>query len=289
MKPLILVSNDDGIASEGLWALVEALVPLGQIVVAVPDRQWSGAGRSLPFDTSGRIEESSYTIKGETVQAYGLDTSPALCVVHGVVELTDRRPDLIVSGINFGVNLGCEVTVSGTVGAALEGACFGIPAIAVSQEMDPRYHLTGDEEADYVAAQAFSQRFARYLLKRKLPYDVDVLNINVPSDATPLTPWRLTRASRKRSFQPTAPDRAQGETRPRYDLDTEYRRAEIGSDIWALRVERAISVTPLSINLTARSDLGLLQHCLSAELPTAAETAQLSPAFATYPINLSES
>jgi 5'-nucleotidase len=112
---------------------------------------------------------------------------------------------LVVSGVNFGANVSIEVTISGTVGAALEAAAFGIPALAVSLEMDPAYHLTGNDATDFTATKAFVWRFARQLLTYALPYDVDVLSVNIPADATPRTPWRLTHLSRRRYFAPQPP------------------------------------------------------------------------------------
>jgi len=264
-QPLILVTNDDGFESEGLWAAVEAVVPLGEVLVVAPDRQWSGAGRSMPHHVTGRLVQDVVPIDGQPVRAYAVEATPALAVVHGVVELVPRRPDLVVSGINFGANLGIEVTVSGTVGAALEGAAFGIPSLAVSLEMDPAYHLTGDDGADYTAAKAFTRLFAQFLLDSTLPYDVHVLNVNVPRQATADTAWWLTRLSRRRYFQPLPPDRAHGQGRPGYALLVDAEQAELDSDVWAVLVDRVVSVTPLSLDLTARVELGALYACLRGE------------------------
>jgi 5'-nucleotidase len=86
-QPLILVTNDDGIDSRGLWAAVTALQPLGEILVVAPDRQWSGGGRSMPRGVTGRLVDAARQVNGHTVAAYSVDASPALAVVHGVVEL----------------------------------------------------------------------------------------------------------------------------------------------------------------------------------------------------------
>jgi 5'-nucleotidase len=264
-QPLILVTNDDGFESEGLWAAVDAVVPLGEVMVVAPDRQWSGAGRAMLPHVTGHLVQARVEVNGQSIEAYALDATPALTVVHGVIELAPRRPDLVVSGINSGANLGMEVTVSGTVGAALEGGAFGIPAMAVSLEMDPAYHLTGDDGADYNAAQAFTQLFARSLLDSPLPYDVHALNINVPRQATADTGWWLTRLSRQRYYQPLPPDRTRGEGRPGYKLLIEPNQAEFDSDVWAVLVDGVVSVTPLSLDLTARVDLGALHSCLKGD------------------------
>lgn len=265
MQPaLILVTNDDGVTSEGLWAVVEAMLPLGEIYVVAPDRQWSGAGRAMPHDVTGALDDVSRDVDGQRVVAYSVDASPALAVTHGVLELTPRRPDLVVSGVNFGANLSIEVTISGTVGAAMEAAAFGIPAIAVSQEMDPNYYLTGDRHTDYAAAQAIARQFAEHLLAHGMPQAVDLLNINVPADATPATPWRYTRLSHFRYFEPLPPDRTNGTGRPRYRLIREPERTEPSSDLWAVLMKREISVTPLSLDLTSREGFHALSQDLTA-------------------------
>jgi 5'-nucleotidase len=260
--PLILVTNDDGIESEGLWAAVEAVLPLGEVLVVAPDRQWSGAGRSMPPQVTGHLAQGSVEIGGQVIQAYAVDATPALAVVHGVIELASRRPSLVISGINSGANLGTEVTISGTVGAALEGGAFGIPAMAVCLEMDPAYHLTGDENADYSAAQAFTRLFAESLLAHGLPYDVHALNINIPADASPNAPWWLARLSRRRYFLPQRPNRANGSGRPGYVQAVKSEEAEYDSDVWAVLIDRVVSVTPLSLDLTSRVDFGALDGCL---------------------------
>jgi len=264
-QPLILVTNDDGIDSRGLWAAAEAVLPLGKVIVVAPDRQWSGGGRSMPPTVTGRIRPATREVNGVRVAAYAVDASPALAVNHGLLELTRRRPDLVVSGINFGLNLGIEVTISGTVGAALEAGAFGIPGLAVSLEMNPAYHLSGDDAADYAAVKACTRLFAQKLLDGRLPYDVDALSLNVPADATPYTPWRLTRLSRHRFLVPQAPDRANGQGRPGYRLMPDPRQAEVDSDIWAVLVDRVVAVTPLSLDLTSRVDADTLSTSLGEQ------------------------
>jgi 5'-nucleotidase len=187
-----------------------------------------------------------------------VDGSPALAVEHAVLELVPRPPALVVSGINSGANLGSEVTISGTVGAALEAAAFGIPALAVSLEMDPAFVLGGDD-ADYAAAQAFTREMARRLLAAELPDDVHVLSVNVPHHATAETPWRVTHLSRCRYFWPVAPDRSNGSSRPGYRVLTDGRHCEESSDVYAVTVDSVVSVTPLSLDLTSRVGLGSLE------------------------------
>lgn len=253
--PLILITNDDGIDSPGLWAAVRAVLPLGEVLVVAPDRQWSGGGRSMPPHVTGKVRPADRMVDGQMVKAYAVDASPALAVNHGILEFASHRPALVVSGINSGANLGTEVTISGTVGAALEAGAFGIPGLAVSLEMDPAYHLEPNEAADYEASIHFTRFFARYLLTHAPGPDIDALNVNIPSDATPATPWRAARLSRQRSFLPIPPDRANGQGRPGYELIPDPRQSEPDSDIWAMMVDRVVTVTPLSLDLTARTPL----------------------------------
>jgi len=269
--PLILVTNDDGIESSGLWAVVEALLPIGEVLVVAPNRQWSGGARSMPAEVTGQIMPYVREVQGQRVLGYAVDASPAQAVQHAVLELASRRPSLVVSGVNHGYNLASEVTISGTVGAALEAAAFGVPAMAVSLEMDPRYFLLGDVHADYSAARSFVQRFALYMLSYPLPYDADVLNINLPATATPDTPWRLTRLARCRYFVPLPPDRAHGSSRPGFAVLRNPLQTRLDSDIWAVVVERIVSVTPLSLDLTARTDLRRMQE----ELVVGVEQSQM--------------
>jgi 5'-nucleotidase len=225
-QPLILITNDDGIDSPGLWAVVSAVLPLGEVLVVAPDRQWSGGGRSMPPHVTGKVRSADRVIDGHLVTAYAVDASPALAVNHGVLEFAPRRPALVISGVNSGANLGIEVTISGTVGAALEAGAFGMPGLAVSLEMDPAYHLQPNEAADYQAAIHFTRFFAHYLLTHVTGPDIDALNVNIPSDATPSTPWRTVRLSRQRYFLPIPPDRANGTGRPGYEMIPDPQQSE---------------------------------------------------------------
>jgi 5'-nucleotidase len=270
-QPLILLTNDDGVNSMGLWAVVEALADLGELFVVAPEQQWSGAGRSMPHTVSARLTPSERTVNGQTVRTYAIDASPAHAVVYAVIELAPRRPDLVVSGINLGENMSTEVTVSGTVGAALEGATFGIPSLAVSLETAMAHHFSDGVGVDYTAAVGYTLYFAKKLLTHTLPYDVDVLNVNVPSDAaseasTAPKSWRFTRLSRKRYFVPIPPDREQGIDLAGYKVMDDPATSEPDSDIWALCVDRVVSVTPLSLDMTSRVDLGTLEECFLSEV-----------------------
>ncbi|MBN1875962.1 MAG: 5'/3'-nucleotidase SurE [Anaerolineae bacterium] len=265
-RPLILLTNDDGIISSGLWAIAEVLLPVGEILIVAPDRQWSGAGRGTPKEVTGRVQDASRVLHGWQVTAYAVDASPALAVEHAMLEFVPRRPDLVVSGVNFGANLGIEVTVSGTVGAALEAAAFGIPALAISLEMDSKGTHNADNALNYAAAQSYTERFARHVLCNGLPYGVDVLNINLPEGATRYTAWRYTYLSRYRYFEPLPPDRSAGPSRPRYELIGDPTQVEPRSDLYTLLVDRLVSVTPLTLDLTAPINPYAFEQTLTMEL-----------------------
>ena len=272
-NPLIVVTNDDGITSPGLWAAARAALPLGQVLVVAPDRQWSGAGRSMPPGPEGRI--SRYPLEVEMnlppsqgglggVTAYQVDASPALAVLHAVLGLAPRRPALLISGINYGENLGADVTISGTVGAALQAAALGIPALAVSLQTPKETHINPSDSVDFGAAIHFTRLFARRLLATPLPSDVDLLKLDVPSNATPETPWRLTRVSRYAYFTPIPPQRVSlADPAPIDYLPLAHpERTEPDSDVYALAVDRIVSVAPLSLDLTSRAGPGEVEALL---------------------------
>lgn len=260
----ILLTNDDGIRSPGLWAAATALAPLGYVTVAAPLNQWSGAGRSMPYNSEGRIYEESVTVGGQTWKVYAVDGTPAQAVQHGLVELMPAYPDLIVAGINYGENVGSGVTISGTVGAALEGASFGVPGLAVSLQTDSRYHLSHSTDINFDAAGYFTHRFARLLLSLPRAADIDVLKIEVPDTATPATAWRVTRLSRTRYYLPQKPERRNLNDRGSipYLRQVEPALVEPDSDVRAL-MDGVVSVTPLSLDITSRVDLTTMQQLYS--------------------------
>ena len=260
-RPQILLTNDDGILSPGLWAAAEALSRLGFVNVAAPREQSSGAGRSMPPASDGAILEDERIVGEKAWKVYAVGGTPAQAVLHALLELMPRRQDLLVSGINYGENLGSGVTVSGTVGAALEGAACGIPSLAISLETHTRYHLTHSEEIDFSAAAHFTHLFAGMILRGMRLRDVDVLKVDVPSEATPQTKWRVTRLSRVRYFVPIAPQRERLELPGGIGYRVDYANGEVeeDSDIYAVQKLREVAVTPLSIDLTSRVRLGNLE------------------------------
>lgn len=258
-KPIqILLTNDDGIQSPGLWAAAGALSELGYVHVVAPRDQFSGAGRSLPSTSDGIITPQQMQVNGKLWTVYSVGGTPAQAVLHAICEILPQPPDLVVSGINYGENMGVGVTVSGTVGAAMEGAGNGIPSLAVSLETDESDHLSYSTSIDFTAAAYFTALFGRMLLERSMPVDVDLLKVDVPCDATQDTAWEVTRLSHQTYFKPVTPKRASWDLPERVG----YRRIEDPSnsgentDVYALRVKRLVSVTPLSLDLTSRVNLG---------------------------------
>ena len=254
-KPIqILLTNDDGIRSPGLWAAAGALSELGYVHVVAPRDQFSGAGRSLPSTSDGIITPQQMRVNGKDWTVYSVGGTPAQAILHAICEILPVRPDLVVSGINYGENLGVGVTVSGTVGAALEGAGNGIPSIAVSLETDTSEHLSYSTAVDFSAAAYFTALFGQKMLEKKLPIDVDVLKIDVPCDATLKTAWEVTRLSRQAYFVPVTPKRDSWDKPEKvgYRRIDELDGSGEDTDVYALRIKRKVAVTPLSLDLTSR-------------------------------------
>jgi 5'-nucleotidase len=254
--PLILVTNDDGIESPGLRAAVEAVLPLGEVIVVAPSSQQTSAGRGLHGDRQGSFQRVELKFGGKMVTGYHCDCSPARIVLHAFdVLFTEKQPDLIVSGINYGENLGTNVTISGTVGAALQAASHGVPGLAMSLQTDIGNHRKY-AELEWGAATHFCNSFASLMLNAKLPPDVDVLNVNVPASATIKTPWKVTRLSRQGYFVNYLADPHHaskiGEAVCQFGFDEAT--LEPDSDIRAV-CSNLVSVTPVSMDLTSRVNL----------------------------------
>lgn len=253
LPPLILITNDDGIASPGLRAAAEALDGLGEVLVAAPHQQQSGMGRSMPKVFEGRILPQPMALDGHQVQAYAVEGAPAEVVQHTMLELVPRQPALLVAGINYGENIGAGLVISGTIGAALEGASFGVPALAVSLQTDPEHYKSYSQDVDFGVAAHFLKHFARKVLAEGLPSGVDVLKVDVPCAATRQTAWRWTRASRQRYFVPVKAQRASLAEPGKigFVIRVDPAALEPDSDIYALVVDKVVSVTPLTEDMTA--------------------------------------
>src|SRR6266540_4816807 len=263
-KPHILLTNDDGIRSPGLWAAASALSKIGYVTVAAPRDQSSGMGRSLPSTSDGIIHKEQVQVNGQEWSVYAVGGSPAQAVLHGILEIVPHKPDLVVSGINYGENVGLGVTVSGTVGAAMEAAAMGFPALAISLQTETQYHLTHSEDIDFSAAGYFTSYFAKLLLKKTFPPEVSLLKVDVPSDATVNTAWQTSRLSRQRYFEPVPPQR-EALDKPAivtYKEAAELDREAEDTDVYVLRRKRMVAATPLTLDMTAPVHLASFEKFL---------------------------
>jgi len=235
MKPLILVTNDDGVMAPGIRAVAESLRAIGDVVVAAPDRERSAASHSISLDRPLRVDEIEDGV-------FAIDGTPVDCVYLALLHLVPRRPALVVSGINNGFNLGSDVFYSGTVARAVEGALRGIPALAVSLERR--------QPPDFSHAAAFARALAAEVIRRGpggLP-DAALLSINVPGG--PIQGYQVTFMGR-RVYRDQVEVRQDLRGRSYYWIGGPEEKATDlpGSDVSAIRAGLA-SVTPLGLDLT---------------------------------------
>lgn len=164
-RPLILVTNDDGVNFVGLHTLANVLKKFATVVIVAPDREQSATSQTLTLHRPLRVFTVSKNI-------YAVDGTPTDCVNIGVHHILKQKPDLVIAGINKGPNLGDDIHYSGTVSAAVEGGVLGIPSIAIS--------VAAWENHNFKPAAAFALRLARKILKEGLPEDT-ILNVNIPN------------------------------------------------------------------------------------------------------------
>jgi 5'-nucleotidase len=236
----VLLTNDDGIDSPGLRALAEVFAPRHETIVVAPEQERSATGHAVTLHKPLRARPTRGYPDG--VVAWATNGTPADCVILGVLELLDRRPDVVVSGINVGANLGRDLTYSGTVSGAMEGAILGIPSIAVS--------VAAFHDVRFEVASRFAVDLAQRCLADPLPDDA-LLNVNVPNlPAEHLKGVALTRQSARRYL--SALERRTDPRGLTYYWLTGQRVAspdETGTDAWALAAG-FISVTPVHLNMT---------------------------------------
>ncbi len=256
----ILLTNDDSIHSPGLWAAAEALDPLGFVHVVAPRDQQTGAGHSMPIHSSGIIEEMTLHVNGRDWPVFSVDGSPGQAVLHGIYDVIKGQPDIVVSGINYGENIGTGLTVSGTVGAALEAASLGIPSLAVSMQTSAEHHFSLSQDVDFKSAAYFTHLIAEKILEQDLAEDVDIIKLDIPQGATKDTPWKITRQARKRYYMPKPAQRQSLSDRGPMSYTIQYRPEDLekDTDVYALLVEKQVSVTPISIDQTSRTDFDAL-------------------------------
>jgi 5'-nucleotidase len=244
----ILVTNDDGIDSEGLIALRKALSGVGETVVIAPNHNWSAAGHTKTMHKPLRVTKVAMRDGGE---GYACDGTPSDCVAMGMLGVAGERPSLVVSGINKGANLGGDVTYSGTVAAAMESAVNGVPGIAVS--------LASYHDWDFALAAEFAARLATRVLEKGIAPDV-LLNVNVPSVARERVRGIAVTRLGKRIYRDKLIERQDPFGRSYYWIggDEPTGRAEEGTDIWAIAND-FISITPMQMDLTDYAEIDRLK------------------------------
>ncbi len=250
----ILITNDDGVNSSGILAAKKAADGLGQINVVAPATQQSGIGHALTLFEPIRVTSTKLM---DGTEAYSVSGTPTDAVIIGIFEITNEKPDLLISGINIGENLGMsELTTSGTIGAAMEAAAHGVPALSVSLQVtrgDIKFH-DGHVDVDFSHAQKITRMVSKMIISKGLPEGVDFLNLNIPS--APISDnIKLTRLG-KRMYKIHIQKRLDPRGRPYYWIDGDpVENDELGTDVHTLRMEKCATLTPISLNSTSNLDL----------------------------------
>ncbi len=251
MPKRILISNDDGINSEGIHKLHETLKKLGEVYVVAPDRDQSAVSHSLSLYRPLRLDKI-------TEYVYSVDGTPTDCVnlaINGI--LRDKKPDLLVSGINKGENIGDDITYSGTVSAAMEGTLLGIPSIALS--------LVGRGDFNFDYALHHSELIAKYVLENKLPEDT-LLNVNIPNLPGEQIKGIVITRQGKRLYDEPIVEKVDPRGKKYYWIGGD----ELGflnidsSDIVAVK-QGYVSVTPIGLDLTKYDHIDKLRADLLRE------------------------
>lgn len=247
MGPKILLTNDDGVYSNGLWAAYEALSEIAEVTIVAPATQQSAVGRSISIFEP--IRATKIVLNG--VNAYSVGGKPTDAVIIGLFAL-DIRPDLVVSGINIGENLSYEsIMTSGTVGAAMEASNQGTPSIAFSLQVwdqgdkfdDPRHCGSSFDDAKEVVRDVCEK-----ILTRGYPENADVINVNIPSHLR--GGYEVTHLARK-LFHTGVERRLDPRGRPYFWINGPLvEDAEEGTDVHAIR-KGNVSITPITLDCTA--------------------------------------
>ncbi len=253
-KPLILVTNDDGITAPGIRALIEVMNEIGEVVVVAPDSPQSGMGHAITINSTLFVEKITVA-KGKQIE-YSCSGTPVDCVKLAVKEIIGRRPDLCVSGINHGANSSINVIYSGTMSAALEAGIEGIPAIGFSL-CDYNWN------ANFEPAKEHIKIIVENVLKHRLPSGV-VLNVNIPNlskkDIKGVKVCRQAKANWEEEFD----KRKNPQGRDYYWLTGKFVNLDEGEDTdeWALE-NGYVSVVPVHFDMTAHY---AIQHLNSWKL-----------------------
>lgn len=240
-RPIILVTNDDGITAPGLRSLVEAMQKIGEVVVVAPDSPQSGMGHAITIGRPLRMDKVE--MHGEFL-GYQCSGTPVDCVKLAVNKVLHRKPDLCVSGINHGSNSSINVIYSGTMSAAMEGAIEGIPSIGFSLN-------NYSHNADFSASVHYSRIIARNILRHGLPVNT-LINVNLPD--LPLTKIKGIKICRQAlaKWEEEFDEREDPRKRPYYWLTGKFINYDKGDDTdeWALK-NGYVSVVPVLFDFTA--------------------------------------
>jgi len=248
-KPLILVTNDDGITAPGIRALIEVMNTIGDVVVVAPDSPQSGMGHAITLDSTLYLEQ--VTIDTGNQKEYSCSGTPADCVKLGISEILDRRPDLCVSGINHGYNSSINVIYSGTMSAAIEAGLVGIPSIGFSL-------LDFNWNANFEAVKAYVKNIALNVLENGLQEGV-VLNVNFPKlEKEAIKGVRICRQA-KANWVEKFDKRVSPQGKEYYWLTGKFVNLDEGEDTdeWALE-NGYVSVVPVQFDLTAHHSIAKL-------------------------------
>jgi 5'-nucleotidase len=241
-KPLILVTNDDGIIAPGIKALIQVMETLGEVIIVAPDSPQSAMGHAITINNTLHIDKIKLGFT--TAEAYSCSGTPVDCVKMAVHEILKRKPDLCVSGVNHGSNSSINVIYSGTMSAAMEAGIEGIPAIGFSL-------LDYSWNADFEPIKKYIKAIATQVLEKSLPKGV-VLNVNFPkaqeSDLKGIKVCRQANANWEEKFD----KRTNPQGKEYYWLTGEFVNHDLGEDTdeWAL-ANQYISVVPVQFDLTA--------------------------------------
>ena len=246
----VLISNDDGIHSEGIQALTSGVVEDHEVYVVAPDRERSATGHSLTLHRPLRMEEATH-LKGVKA-AYSTDGTPSDCVKIAIGAILKEQPDIVLSGINHGPNMGTDVLYSGTVSAAMEGAIYNIPSIAIS--------LADHKPQDFSSSVIFIKKLLKKISEVKFP-DRTLLNINIPPlPISEIAGVEITELG-VRPYNDYFVKRIDPRGRTYYWLAGEaIEENELpGTDVFAVR-NNQISITPVTIHMTNQSMLPKLKE-----------------------------
>jgi len=253
MMHKVILTNDDGIRSPGLLALHKELIKIVDVLVVAPESQKSGAGKSLTFHKPIRVCE--FTLENN-FKGYAVSGTPADAILFGLSELCSEPPNLVISGINIGLNIGMQsILTSGTLGGVLEAAIYGIPAVAFSFETEMSQWFAVPETLNQELFKKASERareIVSEIIEKGMPEGVDLLNINFPSNTDENTPIKVTRPCRSRYIN-RYEQRVDPFGIPYYWIfGMENKPTDPKTDLYVIKVEKAISITPISLRLTSK-------------------------------------